>query len=286
MQTKDTLIIAFSGGRTSAYMTYRLLFDYPDLYNYIVVFANTGKEREETLEFIKNCDDYFGFNTVWIEAITNPKHGKGVTFKKVDYYTASRNGEPFKASIAKHGISNVNAPMCTRELKTYCINAYVRSLKIKNAYRAIGIRVDEFDRMAADRKKKRYIYPLVSLFPTKKEEILYWWFLQIFDLELEEYQGNCDCCYKKSLAKLIRLAREEPELFEWWAEMEELYEDYIPPTRKNQKPGKVHFFRQNLSARDILALSQLSDEEIKKVLKEEDLHRAVNGCSESCEAFT
>lgn len=166
---KPYLIIAFSGGRTSAYMTHELIKRYSSKYQILVVFANTGKEREETLEFIKNCDDYFNFKTVWIEAQTNPKHGKGVTAKVVDFYTASRNGEPFRASIAKHGISNVNAPMCTRELKTYAINSYVRSLKLKGeVFRAIGIRVDEFDRMAADRVKKKYVYPLVNWFATKK----------------------------------------------------------------------------------------------------------------------
>jgi hypothetical protein len=34
-----------------------------------VVFANTGQEREETLEFVKQCDDHFGFGTVWIEGV-------------------------------------------------------------------------------------------------------------------------------------------------------------------------------------------------------------------------
>ena len=41
-----------------------------------VVFANTGREREETLEFIHNCDLHFGFGTIWVECITNPEHGR------------------------------------------------------------------------------------------------------------------------------------------------------------------------------------------------------------------
>ena len=66
-------------------------------------FANTGQEHEKTLEFINNCDMHFGFNTVWIEAVTHPNKKKASTAKVVNFETASRKGEPFGV-ISKYGI--------------------------------------------------------------------------------------------------------------------------------------------------------------------------------------
>ena len=63
---KEKLILSFSGGRTSAYMTRRMLNEYSHLYDMIVLFANTGMEHEKTLEFVHQCDVNFNFKTVWL----------------------------------------------------------------------------------------------------------------------------------------------------------------------------------------------------------------------------
>lgn len=56
------LLVSFSGGRTSAMMA-RMIQVSPcyEHYRKVYCFANTGKEREETLKFIHECDTHWGF---------------------------------------------------------------------------------------------------------------------------------------------------------------------------------------------------------------------------------
>ena len=86
--------ISFSGGRTSAYMLYKILEAHDGkLPNDVqVTFANTGKEMPETLDFVQACSDNWGVDIVWLEFQGGKKADQP---KIVNYKTASRNGEPF-----------------------------------------------------------------------------------------------------------------------------------------------------------------------------------------------
>ena len=42
-------------------------------YNLVFVFANTGKEREETYVFNNQCSEYFDIQLNWVEAVINPQ---------------------------------------------------------------------------------------------------------------------------------------------------------------------------------------------------------------------
>lgn len=60
--------ISFSGGRTSAYMLYRVLEannGLPDMAK--VCFANTGKEEEATLQFVHDCSVNWSVPITWLE---------------------------------------------------------------------------------------------------------------------------------------------------------------------------------------------------------------------------
>lgn len=286
---KQNLLISFSGGRTSAYMTKFIFDNWSEMFNIIVVFANTGREFEETLQFVNECDKRWNFNTVWIEAITDEKHGNGVRAKVVNFETASRNGEPFEAMIAKHGMPNVKMAICTRELKSYAIKSYAKQIGFKNYKTAIGIRADEIDRIQSDHAKKGFIYPLVSA-GTTKSDVNKFWINNDFDLQLKGYEGNCDFCFKKSLRKLLTLTIEQPKKLEWWQEMEKKYCEYVPITRKVQNK-KTTFFRNGLTSSDLIELSKQEFEKAKDDSKYVETQLSLfdldisNGCVESCEVF-
>ena len=60
--------ISFSGGRTSAFMLHRVLEANSGLpEEAIVCFANTGKEDEATLEFVRDCSVNWQVPIVWLE---------------------------------------------------------------------------------------------------------------------------------------------------------------------------------------------------------------------------
>jgi hypothetical protein len=256
---KDRLLVSFSGGETSAYMLWWILKNWSTKYEIKVVFANTGQENEETLLFVQKCSDYFNIEVVWVEAVVNPENRKGTTHKVVNFETASRNGEPFEAVIAKYGIPNPATPHCNREMKLNAINSYMKSIGWKKYYSAIGIRVDEFDRMNAKRKERRLLYPLISEKPMSKAKINQWWNSQPFRLELKGYQGNCKTCWKKSDAKLYTLINENKSQFDFFEQMENKYGSFIPDSRiklmkerGEEIPTKTNFFRKNRSVADLV----------------------------------
>ena len=107
--TKTPYNISFSGGRTSAYMTKKLLDSFSDLYDFTVTFANTSREDPRTLEFVHNCDVHFGFNTVWLEAVVHHGTRTACTHKVVTYDTADREGRVFE-EVIKAGATTINVP--------------------------------------------------------------------------------------------------------------------------------------------------------------------------------
>lgn len=277
----NRLLLSMSGGRTSAYMTRFILNEYSHLWKeIIVVFANTGQEDERTLEFVNNCDKKMGFNTIWVEAVVHPEKGKGTTHKIVSFETAARNGEPFEDMIKKYGIPNMTHPHCTRELKQRAIESYAKSIGWKNDYvTAIGIRPDEMRRVNSSAVKQKIVYPLIDWFHADKEDVLYWWENQEFDLEIEEHQGNCSWCWKKSFKKHAMLLSETPNIYDFPKRMEVEY-GYIGPKNKTKEAYPRTFFRGNRSVEN---LKEYCDEIDK--LRFEFNQEDSGGCGESCELY-
>ena len=283
----NRLFISFSGGETSGYMAQWCLQNWRDRYDEIVcIFANTGEENEQTLYFADRCDREFGLNLVWVEAV--PQEGRTASgHHVVDFVTASRNGEPFETMIEKYGIPNQAYPHCTRELKLNAMTSYLRSIgwELGSYDTAIGIRVDEFDRISPRRKEFRLLYPLVHPHPMTKPRINAWWAAQPWRLELKGYQGNCKWCWKKSLRKHLTMLTENPE----WYDFPERMERQHGLSGHNIDGTPRTFFRNHLSTADLRKLAagggfQKAEDDAQVYIDQLDLDLdASAGCSESCE---
>jgi len=232
MKTKETIIVSFSGGRTSAYMCWWLQQNMSHLYDFIYVYANTGLEHQKTLEFVHNVDRFLNLNLVWLEAVVSIEKGKGTRHKIVDFYSACRDGEVFEEMIKKYGLPNQTYMHCTRELKLNPIASYKASVGLKDNREAIGIRFDEFQRV---KNNPRLIYPLATIGKITKQDVLKFWKKQPFDLDLPEYLGNCVGCFKKSNVKLDLIAKTEPQYFEFFIDMENKYFNVITENETTQR---------------------------------------------------
>ena len=286
------LLISFSGGETSALMTRFLLTRWRDRHDEVVVlFANTGQENEQTLEFVKQCDEAFGFGTVWLEAM--PQRGRGlVKHRVVTFETASRDGEPFEKAITLYGIPNAASPDCTRNLKLLPINSYLRSIgwSAGSYDTAIGIRADEATRRSKDSAGRGVVYPLLDWMPVSKPDVNAFWAAQPFRLNLAGYQGNCKTCWKKSFRKLMTIMDETPEAFDFFDRMEHQYGLVGPEFKKRNVEGyRRTFFRGNLAVQDLRAMHAAggwASAEADAVALPDGQQMTLDlddGCVESCE---
>lgn len=152
---KGPALLSFSGGRTSAYMLWKIRQAHGGTLpaDIIVTFANTGKERIETLDFVQRCATEWGIHVVWLEWADNEEG-----FVIVSHNSAARNGEPFEALITK---------------KKMLPNSVMR-----------------------------------------------FWRAQNFDLQLQDWEENCDHCFLKGQAKQKRICQDSPNLIGWWIEQE------------------------------------------------------------------
>lgn len=286
---KPRLAISFSGGRSSAVMLKRCLELYDATHDILITFANTGCEHEDTLRFVHDVDRHFAAGrVVWIEAEIHGA-GKGPTAKVVTYETASRNGEPFRAAVAKHGVFSKSHPQCTTRLKEEPMLDYRRQhgWEPLTYDTAIGIRADEIDRVSSRAAEQRFVYPLVDEGWTKRMVNKY---MAQFDWDLNlpgDHFGNCVWCWKKSLRKLMTVAKQEPSAFDFPGEMERWHGTIN--NGDQEQPAPRVFFRGKRSAQDILreAFTQnfepYTDDKFDDPELFDHLLDVGSGCGESCE---
>src|SRR6056300_67268 len=238
------VIISFSGGRTSGYMLYHILkahdFNLPD--DIYITFANTGKEAEQTLEFVRDCGINWGVKIHWLEhyfADERPKHRT----KEVTFETASRNGEPFERLIDdRKYLPNPVTRFCTSELKIKVMERFMRSQGYKEWSNVLGLRYDEprraINARKADYQKWDNVVPLYDAQVTIKD-VIGFWDNSSFDLKLRSFDGktlagNCDLCFLKGANTLVKLIKEEPERADWWIKQEQKFEGTGAKFRKDR----------------------------------------------------
>lgn len=248
--------IAFSGGRTSAFMLHQILEANGDLPARVqVTFQNTGREMPETLDFVREVGERWGVAITWLEyrpgltvldrftdamrahlASLPPLAGLEAwcrenasddLFEIVSHNSACRDGEPFAALVLRRQyLPNQAARFCTIECKVRTAKRYLRSLGWKRWTNCVGIRADEPHRLNKPAPKDRWTvwHPLAAA-NVGRAEVTKFWSSMPFDLSLPNvggncWLGNCDGCFLKSEANIAAFAREFPDRSAWWEAME------------------------------------------------------------------
>ncbi|MBM6497938.1 phosphoadenosine phosphosulfate reductase family protein [Flavobacterium macrobrachii] len=283
-----TIVVAFSGGESSAKALELVLKKYKETHKIIVCFCNTGEEDEETFIFSKKIAEYFNIEVIWLEYESE----RG--FNIVDFETAYRitdweeeneyPNHPFHKWVKDYGLPQYPERTCTREMKERTITRYLSSIKEFPRFctRVVGIRFDEIAKRKPD---KNQYYPLILEGVTKPYLNRYFEYEMPFRLQLPSYLGNCGACISKSLRNLCTIARERPRKFKFFKFLSDKYGE-----------GKHTFYNKFKTVDDIFEMAK--DESIKSakdnrfnLAHQQDLFfdselDSEGACGGVCEAFS
>lgn len=265
-KARQVYTINVSGGRSSGYMLRCILDGHggklPD--HAIAIFANTGKEYPQTLDFVRNIKQEWNVPITWVEYHYD-KHARGVkgypkhTYRIVQHSFASRNGEPFEQMIdVSRLLPNVVTRKCTSMLKLKPIEQHARfvfQVMRKDIVNVIGMRADEKKRIAKLVKQRcgEVLTPLwyegVDL-----DEVNSFWKSNYFDLDLP-YEGrhsNCDLCFMKGVSKRVANIKEDQSVADWWIRQET---KQLKLTKGRLRNKSMARFSSRHSYRELLDLS-------------------------------
>ena len=219
-------LLSFSGGRTSGFMLREILdhFDNKLPEQLYVVFANTGKEMDATLDFVRDCGERWNVKIHWIEWHEEKK------IVEVNHNSASRNGEPYDKLINKRKfLPNPVTRYCTSELKIRPMKELTMARGHKSWFNYVGLRYDEPHRVArlARAKDKERWDSEAPLHGAKKtvRDVAKFWDNCDFDLRLPGINGktplgNCDLCFLKGKNTIMNIMKNYPEKAQWWIDQE------------------------------------------------------------------
>ena len=221
--------ISFSGGQSSGKLLRDEMEKNPKtfLQEYSVDFCNTGREYNETLDFVHAVEKSWGIPITWLEYCLNEgKH----SFKVVDYKTASRRDSirgPFDQMLEIAGaLPSVMGRSCSGQLKVRTMRRYLQSIGLTEWESFIGIRNDERHRtlevMSACPKYITPRFPLCDSNQTIKD-VNDFWDNHPFKLNIPNHKGNCDLCFLKARWKRLAILRTDPNAATWWINWEKKF---------------------------------------------------------------
>ena len=274
-------VVSFSGGRTSAYLVHLMEQKRKNEgWDVEYVFMDTGAEHEKTYDFVKDVVKHFNINLHILRSKINPIRGKGADYIELGIEDIGPDLSMFKSYFKKYGMPMAFGSACTEHLKLVPYRKFCDNRFGKRGYTTwLGIRADEPNRLG----EKPGIKYLAEISDFTKSDVNNWWAKQPFDLELDDWLGNCVFCVKKGLNKLAVAAIQEPEKAEeWHAAL--MATDTSGLNRPNDKREWGKMFRGNNSLIDIKAIYHGKNaEEIISTM------RVRRGCAiekgESCEVF-
>lgn len=273
-------VVSFSGGRTSAYLVH-LMEQRRKVEGWDVsyIFMDTGAEHPNTYEFVRNVSRHYRVEIICLRVDVNPTLGKGNSYKVVSISDIRQDLQPWKDMLKKYGVPYYGGAFCTDRMKLGPFTKYCNDKFGKGAYTTwLGIRADEPKRLS-ERDGIRFLAELSNF---DKSDVVDWWSKQSFDLGIDEWNGNCVFCMKKSNLKLAAAQRDNPGHYIDFLEM--LSSDEVRTGDKAGDSGSM--YRQKRSLQQVVAMFDgATGAEIKSRIRGGRMTET-GGCSESCEVFS
>ena len=210
-EIKNGLMIGVSGGRSSAMMARHIQTS--SLYNgfeKLFVFCNTGQEKPETINFLKDMVKHWKLPLYLIEGVYSQKKGVGVRHKLVDFDSLDMESKVFSQMITQlnknkwTGVPNQATPYCSDYLKTRVSHSFAKTIFGTPKYKkAIGYRIEDVPKritFAELNEDNVRIAPLLTDFnePIGNIYLNDFFKKQPFKLGIHSKFGNCELCWKKS----------------------------------------------------------------------------------------
>ena len=224
-------------------------------------------DRMKLTPFKKYCDDVYGKNNyeTWL----------GIRFDEPSRIIGGNKKKSLSAykQLKINGLSDEAVSLLYVNLRLGIIG--LENIKIDDLSKELIIK-----RMTQLNKENLHYMAEVSDFD--KQDILNYWSKMPFDLDLNEWSGNCEFCPKKSDLKLAASQRDSPESYINYVDM--LYSDSVRVDNNTGHWSKMYRGKQSLESL-IAKFDGSTGEEIKARIRGGKMIDK-NSCSESCEVFS